>query len=144
MGEADTGQQYPSPLQMFEIQEKDTWTTEFCGGIGMERPVPQEGSTLPSHPSRLLLGTQIQFVKYSLAGKIKQGKGGRKRGRGRSMCERYIHQVSSNTSRTGDLARNPGICPDQETSQQPFCSQAGAQSTEPHQPGLLSFLCVRF
>ena len=38
----------------------------------------------------------------------------------------------------GDLAHNPGMCPDWESSQRPFGSQAGAQSTEPHQPGLFS------
>ena len=34
----------------------------------------------------------------------------------------------------GNLAHNPGICPDPESNQRPFGSQAGAQSTEPHQP----------
>ena len=34
-----------------------------------------------------------------------------------------------------DLVHNPGMCPDCELSQQLFGSQAGAQSTEPHQPG---------
>ena len=38
---------------------------------------------------------------------------------------------------TGDPARNPGLCPDWESNQRPFGSQAGTQSTEPHQPGLL-------
>ena len=48
------------------------------------------------------------------------------------------HQsVASCMPPTGDLACNPGMCLDQESSQQPFSSQAGAQSTEPHQPGLL-------
>ena len=41
---------------------------------------------------------------------------------------------------TGDLARNPGICPDWESNQRPFGPQAGAQSTEPHQAGLGPFL----
>ena len=36
---------------------------------------------------------------------------------------------------TGDLNCNPGMCPDWESNQQPFGLQAGAQSTEPHQPG---------
>ena len=41
----------------------------------------------------------------------------------------------------GDLARNPGMCPDWELNQQPFDSQAHAQSTEPHQQGKrISFL----
>ena len=37
---------------------------------------------------------------------------------------------------TGDPACNPGMCPDWESNQRPFGSQAGTQSTEPHQPGL--------
>ena len=36
---------------------------------------------------------------------------------------------------TGDLTHNPGMCPDWGLNQQPFGLQAGAQSTEPHQPG---------
>ena len=36
---------------------------------------------------------------------------------------------------TGDLACNPGMCPDWESNQQPSGSQAGTQSAEPHQPG---------
>ena len=43
--------------------------------------------------------------------------------------------VASRTPPTGDPAHNPGMCPDWELNQQPFGSQAGAQSTEPHQPG---------
>ena len=40
--------------------------------------------------------------------------------------------VASLTPPTGDLARNPGMCPGWRL----FGLQAGAQSTEPHQPGL--------
>ena len=36
---------------------------------------------------------------------------------------------------TRDLVPNPGMCPDWESNQQCFGSQASAQSTEPHQPG---------
>ena len=36
----------------------------------------------------------------------------------------------------GNMAHNPGICPDWESNQQPFGSQASAQSTEPHESGL--------
>ena len=39
-----------------------------------------------------------------------------------------------------DLARNPGTCPDWESNWRPFCSQAAAQPTEPHQPGLYYLL----
>ena len=52
---------------------------------------------------------------------------------------REKHQLAaSHTPPTRDLASIPGMCPDWELNQQSFSSQAGAQSTEPHQPGLLS------
>ena len=50
--------------------------------------------------------------------------------------EKYQCVVDSRTPPTGDLACNPGMCPDWESNQRPFGSQARAQSTEPHQPGL--------
>ena len=37
---------------------------------------------------------------------------------------------------TGDLAHNPGMCPDWELNQRPFGLQACAQSTELHHPEL--------
>ena len=55
------------------------------------------------------------------------GKGGRKRGR---ECV-----VASCAPPTGDLARNPGMCPDWELNQRPFGLQTCTQSTELHQPG---------
>ena len=36
---------------------------------------------------------------------------------------------------TGNLACNPGKCPDQESNRLLLGSQAGTGSTEPHQPG---------
>ena len=50
------------------------------------------------------------------------------------VWEKYP-QVTSHTPPTGDLAHNPDMCPDWESNWQPFSLQAGAQSTEPHQPG---------
>ena len=47
--------------------------------------------------------------------------------------------VASHKPPTGDLTHNPGMCPDWELNQQPSGSQAGTQSTEPHQPGLNLF-----
>ena len=50
--------------------------------------------------------------------------------------EGEIHQsLASLTPPTGDLAHNPGMCPDWESNWQPFGSEAGTQSTEPRQPG---------
>ena len=55
-------------------------------------------------------------------------KGGGKRGRETSCV------VSSGAPHTGDLAHNPGMCPDWESNPRPFDLQGGTQSTEPHQP----------
>ena len=58
------------------------------------------------------------------------------RGEGREKKgEKHQCVVASHTPPTGDLACNPSMCPEWELNQQPFGSQAGAQSTEPHQPG---------
>ena len=38
---------------------------------------------------------------------------------------------------TENPAPNPGMCPDCEWNQWPFGLQAGTQSTEPQQPGLV-------
>ena len=48
--------------------------------------------------------------------------------------EKHHRMVASFTPPTGDLAHNPGMCPDWESNRQPFGAQAATQSTEPHQP----------
>ena len=59
---------------------------------------------------------------------------GKKKGWETLICE--IHWlVASHIPSAGDLAHNPGMCPDWESNQWPFDLQAGTQSTEPHQPG---------
>ena len=69
------------------------------------------------------------------------GERGREEERGKHQCV-----VASPIPPTGDLARNPGMCPDSESNRRcPFGSQASAQSTEElHQPGLFGifFKCV--
>ena len=58
------------------------------------------------------------------------------RGReGEREGEKHQCVVASHASPTGDLACKPGMCPDWESNRGPLDSQAGAQSTEPHQPG---------
>ena len=54
---------------------------------------------------------------------------------GERKAEKHPCVVASHTPPTGDLAHNPGTCPDWESNRQPFGSQASTQSTEPHQPG---------
>ena len=52
---------------------------------------------------------------------------------------REIHlYVPSHTPSTGDLACNPGMCPDWELNRRPFGSQASTQSSELHQPGKIN------
>ena len=50
--------------------------------------------------------------------------------------EKHQCVVALHTTPTGDLACNPILCPDWELNHPPLGSQAGTQSTEPHQPGL--------
>ena len=58
--------------------------------------------------------------------------------------EKHQCVVASHVPPTGDLAcHNPGMCPDWELNQQPFGSQASAQSTERHQPGLSSLNLIK-
>ena len=54
--------------------------------------------------------------------------------------EKHPCVVASRVPPSGDLAHNPGMCPDWESNQRPFDSQADAQFTEPQQPGPLSSL----
>ena len=59
----------------------------------------------------------------------------RVRGReGERKGEKHQCVVASCTPSTGDLAQNPGMCPDWESNWRPFALQFGAQSTKPHQP----------
>ena len=61
----------------------------------------------------------------------------RERGR-EGEREGVKHQclVASSIPHTRDMACNPGMCPDWESNQHCFGSQARAQSIELHQPGL--------
>ena len=51
--------------------------------------------------------------------------------------EKHQYVGASRMPRTGDLACNPGMCPDWEMNPQPFGFQVCTQSTELHQPGLI-------
>ena len=74
------------------------------------------------------------FVKkYFLNLFLERGRQGEREG------EKHKYVVACCTPPTGNLAHNPGMCPDWESNRQPFGSQAGTQSTEPHQPGLGCF-----
>ena len=64
----------------------------------------------------------------------------RERGReGEREGEKHPWVVASPEPPTGDLAPNPGVCPDWESNQLLSDLQDDAQPTEPHQAGLLRF-----
>ena len=49
--------------------------------------------------------------------------------------EKYQCVVVSHVPAAGDLASNPGMCPDWDLNWWPFGSQPSIQSTETYQPG---------
>ena len=77
---------------------------------------------------------QADIFKYFIYLLLEKGREGEREG------EKEPCVFASRTPPTGDLAHNPGMCPDWESNWRPFGSQAGAQSTEPHQPELIFFL----
>ena len=67
---------------------------------------------------------------------LERGKG-REKERERNINAWIIHQSGAScTSPPGDLAHNPGMCPNWDLNLRPFSSQASTQCTEAHQPGL--------
>ena len=75
-------------------------------------------------------GMVFLFLKLKILFIFREGvKEGEKEG------EKHQCVVASHMPPTGDLAHNPGMCPDWESSWWPFGLQAGTQSTEPQQPG---------
>ena len=78
-----------------------------------------------SLPSSALQHTSIKILLFIFR---ERGKEGEKEGE-KNQCV-----VASCKTPTGDLACNPGLWPDWESNQQPFGSQVGTQSPEPHQP----------
>ena len=59
---------------------------------------------------------------------------------GERKGEKHQCVVASHMPPTGDLAHNPGMCPNWELNWWPFGSQSSVQYTEQHQPGLISYL----
>ena len=67
----------------------------------------------------------------------------RDRGReGEREGEKHQYVVASHVPPTGDLAHNPGMCPNWESNRQLPSSQASTPSTEPYQPGLKIYFLI--
>ena len=78
------------------------------------------------------------FLKGFIYLSLERGRQGEREG------EKHQCVVASRTSTTADLACNPGMCPDWESNLRPLGSQAGTQSTEPHQPGIITIPLVKW
>ena len=85
--------------------------------------------------SHIVLGKKISFLflKVLFFNLLLESFGKAEKGRETLMYER--NGSDCHTPPTGDLACNPSMCPDWESNQWPFGSQAGTQSTEPYQLG---------
>ena len=55
------------------------------------------------------------FLKDFIYVYLERGEGREKRGRETSMCERYIYWLPLTHPQLGNLAQNPGMCPDWES-----------------------------
>ena len=103
----------------------------------MKNTVDYHLTTLLLQAHLILLGftllgfTDVAFLKniFLIYLFLERGREGEREG------EKHQCVVVFQAPATGDLAHNPGICPDWELNQRPFGSASGAQSTEPHQPG---------
>ena len=82
----------------------------------------------------------VLFLKTLFIYFQREGKGRRKRGRETLMYKRYFDQLPFIPPQPGTRNHNPDKCPDWELNCQPSGSQAGTQSTGPHQPGSDTFL----
>ena len=129
---------YNSPLQLIEITTLCytfyVWFSFACGSILINFPEPffffNKHTQVSDGNFPLSFFFKKDFIDLFL-----------EREEEREKCV-----VASCTPLTGDLAHNPGTCPDWESNWRPFGSQAGTQSTESHQPGLhlpfLMFTCA--
>ena len=97
----------------------------ICGNWNAElSPRLNSFSFFNKHNKHIFIHSFKDFIYLFL----EKGKGGREE-------EKYQCVVAFCAPPTGDLAHNPGMCPDWESNLRPFGSQGGIQSTEPPQPG---------
>ena len=99
-------------------------------------------SYIPSWGNVLMLFLLFLFLILFLF--IFRERGRREKEREWSIDVWEIQQsAASRAPPAGNLACNPGICPDWEPNQQPFGSQASTQSTESYQPGLFLLFLLK-
>ena len=84
----------------------------------------------------LMVSFAVQKFFFKILFIFRERREGEREG-GKHQC-----MVASCAPLAGDLACNPGMCPDWELNQRPFSSQACAQSTELHQPGEVQMFLI--
>ena len=100
----------------------------FCPDWGWTSDLSLCGMT-PNPLNHISQGkTVLFFFKFYLLIFRERGREGEREG------EKHQGVVVSCVPPTGDLAHNPGMCPDWESNLRPFGSQARTQSTKLHQP----------
>ena len=86
-----------------------------------------------------MLVLKVHFLKrFFVFLLLERGEGREKKRERHSTVGEIQQSVASRTPPTGDLACNPGMCPDWESNQWPFSFGDDAQPTEPHWSGLPS------
>ena len=104
-----------------------TCNLSLCGTLSTTDPCQSGLIQFLMEPIQCFLFTFTHFIYFFQ----REGKGRTKRRRETSMCDCFQHAPYWGPN----LAHNTSMCPDWELNQLPFGSQAGTQSTEPHQPG---------
>ena len=111
---------------MDRLRDNSSLCWQFCGA---QHSTPLTSACMETDPPMGYPLTKT-FFKDFIYLFLQRGRKGEREG------EKHPCVVASQVPPTGELARNPGMCPDWGLNLQPFGSQAGTQSTEPHQPGL--------
>ena len=110
--------------------------SDFCGGEEMNREALKDkcfgdsGNKNVSLQETKFFSVHVSFLSFFRFYLFTFREERERRKREKHQCVVAFHGPP-----TGDLAHNRGMCPDWESNQWPFGSQADTQSTEPHQPG---------
>ena len=84
-------------------------------------------SLKPKLPTALTIQCELLFIhSFIFRERVREGE---------REGEKHQCVIVSHEPPTGDLAHNPGVCPDWESNWRPLGLKAGTQSAEPHLPG---------
>ena len=135
LGERPNSQYWKEQVFIYNIL-----TLGALGALQLRAHLSHENQHFPCSPKGYKPETPkvphvlIFFQRFYLFIFRERGKEGEREGK-KHQCV-----VTSYTPPTGDLAYNPGLCPDWESNRRPFGPQASTKSTESHQPGPPVFL----